>query len=81
MALMIYGACRNGRKGVGYVKPRGKESYQPKKVIDIVIKHRPLYSHFTYGHSHDIKYTSDSYSANSHDKPKFNQNFGKSNKQ
>ena len=63
MASMIYGVSRNDRKGVGYVKPKGEEPYQPKKVDDMVIKHTPLNSHFTYGHTHDIKYTSESYSA------------------
>ena len=58
------------------MKPRGEETYQPKKVNDIVIKHTPLYSHFSYGHLHDIKYTSNSYST----KPKFKHNFGNSNK-
>ena len=76
IASMIYGVSRNDRKGIGYVKPRGEETSQPKKVDDIVIKHTPLYSHFTYGHAHDIKYTSSDYSI----KPKFNQNFGKTNK-
>ena len=60
MASMIYGVSRNGRKGIGYEKPRGKETCQPKKVDDIVIRYTPLYSHFAYGHSHDIKYTSNS---------------------
>ena len=73
MASMIYGVSRNGRKGIGY---KGKESQQ-KKVNDIVIKHTPLYSHFTYGHTHDIKYTSNAFSA----KQKCKQNFGNSNKQ
>ena len=72
MAAMIYGVSRNGRKGIGY---KGKLS-QPKKVKDMVIKHTPIYSHFTYGHIHDIKYTSNAFSA----KPKFKQNFGNSNK-
>ena len=40
-----------------------------------------LNSHFTYGHTHDIKYTSESYSMNSYDKPKFNQNSRNSNQQ
>ena len=73
MASMIYGVNRNGRKGIGY---KGKVS-QPKKVKDMVIKYTPLYSHFTYGHTHDIKYTSNDFSS----KPKFKQNFGNSNKQ
>ena len=76
MASMIYGVSRNGRKGIKYVKPKGKET-QPKRVEDIVIKHTPLYSHFTYEHTHDIKHTSNAFSA----KPKFKQNFGNSNKQ
>ena len=70
---MIYEVRRNGRKWIGY---KGKVS-QPKKVKDMVIKHTPLYSHFTYGHTHDIKYTGNAFSA----KPKLKQNFGKSNKQ
>ena len=72
MASMIYGVSRNGRKGIGY---QGKVS-PPKKVMDLVIKRTPLKSHFTYGHTHDLKYTSNDYSA----KPKFKQNFGKTNK-
>ena len=45
--------------------------------MDLVIKRTPLDSHFIYGHTHDLKYTSNDYSA----KPKFKQNFGKTNKQ
>ena len=71
MDSMIYGVSRSGRKGIGY---KGKVS-QPNKVKDMVIKHTPLYSHFTCGHIHDIKYTSKAFSA----KPKFKQNFGNSN--
>ena len=44
--------------------------------MDLVIKPTPPNSHFIYGHTHDIKYTSSDYSV----KPKFNQNFGKTNK-
>ena len=44
--------------------------------MDLVTKRTPLDSHFIYGHTHDIKYTSSDYSV----KPKFNQNFGKTNK-
>ena len=44
--------------------------------MDLVIKFTPLKSHFTYGHTHDLKYTSNDYSA----KPKFKQDFGKTNK-
>ena len=72
MASMIYVVRRIGKKGVGH---KGKVS-QPKKVKDMVIKHTPLYSHLTYGNTHDIKYTSNSFSA----KPKFIQNFGNSSK-
>ena len=72
MASMIYGVSRNGRKGIGY---QGKVS-PPKKVMDLVIKRTPLKSHFTYGHTHYLKYTSNDYSS----KPKFKQNFGKTNK-
>ena len=81
MASLIYGVSRNGRKGIGYVKPKGEESYQPKQVDDMIIKHTPLHSHFTYGHTHDIKYTSESYSTKSLEKPKLNQNFVNSNNQ
>ena len=73
MASLFYAVSRNGKKGIGY---KGKIS-QPKKVKDMVIKHTPIYSHFTYGHTHDIKYTSNAFSA----KPKFKHNFGNSNKQ
>ena len=72
MASMIYGVRRNGRKGIGY---QGKVP-TPKNAMDLVIKRTPLDSHFIYGHTHDIKYTSIDYSV----KPKFNQNFGKTNK-
>ncbi|CAI8615440.1 unnamed protein product [Vicia faba] len=72
MASMIYGVSRNGRKGIGY---QGKVP-TPKNVMDLTIKHTPLNSHFVYGHTHDIKYTSSKYSV----KPKFNQSFGKTNK-
>ena len=63
-------------KILGYNRYQGKV-YTPKKVMDLVIKRTPLKSHFTYGHTHDLKYTSNDYSA----KPKFKQNFGKTNKQ
>ena len=72
MASMIYGVSRNGRKGIGY---QGKVP-TPKNAMDLVIKRTPLKSHFVYGHTHDIKYTSSNYSV----KPKFNQSFGKTNK-
>ena len=72
MASMIYGVSRNGRKGIGYL---GKVP-TPKNVMDLTIKHTPLNSHFVYGHTHDIKYTSSKHSV----KPKFNQSFGKTNK-
>ena len=72
MASMIYGVSRNGKKGIGY---QGKVS-PPKKVMDLVIKRIPLKSHFTYGHTNDLKYTRNDYST----KPKFKQNFGKTNK-
>ena len=55
MASIIYEVSRNGRKGIGYVKPEGEEPYQPKQVDDMVIKYIPLHSHFTYGHIHDTK--------------------------
>ena len=73
----IYGVSRNGRKGIGYVKPKGEETYQSKKVDDIVIKHTPLDSHFTYGYAHDIKQASKPFSV----KTKFKHNFGYFNKQ
>ena len=72
MASMIYGVSRNGRKGIGY---QGKVP-TPKNAMDLVIKRTSLDSHFIYGHTHDIKYTSSNYSV----KPKFNQSFGKTNK-
>ena len=58
MASMIYGVSRNGRKGIGY---QGKVP-TPKNAMDLTIKHTPLNSHFVYGHTHDIKYTSSKYS-------------------
>ena len=61
------------KKGIGYTC----KVSQPKKVMDLVIKCTPLKSHFTYGKTHDLKYTSNEFSA----KPKFKQNFGKTNKQ
>ncbi|XP_058751791.1 uncharacterized protein LOC131624887 [Vicia villosa] len=72
MASMIYGVSENTRKGIGYVKPKGKEPYQRKHVDDMIIKITPLESHFTYGHTHDIKYTSSSYITNSGEKSKLN---------
>ena len=44
--------------------------------MDLVIKRTPLNSHFIYGHTHNIKYTSSDYSV----KPKFNPSFSKTNK-
>ena len=73
MDSMIYGVSINGRKGIGY---KDKVS-QPKKVKDMVIKRTPLKSHFTYGHTRDLKYTSNDFSV----KPKFKQNFCNTNKQ
>ena len=58
MDSIIYGVSRNGRKGIGY---QGKVSPH-KKVMDLIIKFTPLKSHFTYGHTHDLKYTSKDYS-------------------
>ena len=45
--------------------------------MDLVIKRTPLKSYFTYGHTHDLKYNSNEFSA----KPKLKQNFCKTNKQ
>lgn len=80
MASMIYGVSGNNRKGIGYEKPKGKEPYHSKSVDDMIIKVTPLYSQLEYGHTHDIKYTSTTYSTNFHDKPKFKQNFRNSNR-
>ena len=71
MASMIYGVSRNCKISIGY---KGKVS-QTKKVKDLVIKHTPLYYHFTTGKTHDIKHTSKAFYV----KPKFKQNFGNSN--
>ena len=53
MASMIYGVSRNGKRGIGYVPPKDSLclNLNPKK---FVIKPKALYSHFTYGHIHDI---------------------------
>lgn len=79
MATMIYGVSRNKRRGIGYETPSGKDSYKSESVDDMTIKVTPLYPHFEYGYSHDIKYTSTNHIIKPYDKPKFNQNFRTSN--
>src|ERR1051325_54420 len=77
MDSMIYKVSRHKRKGLGYVPYKDDKPYFG--VDNMVIKYTPLKSHFTYGHPHDIKYTSESYYAKSYDKTKFKQNFEKYN--
>ena len=77
MASMIYGVSGNNRRGIGYENPKGKETYKPKHVDEMVITYKPLHKQFSFGRTHDIKYTS--YSKKFHAKPKFKQNFRNSN--
>lgn len=49
---MIYGVSRNGKRGIGYVPPNNSMfKFKPKEMM---IKLKAMYSHFTYGHTHDI---------------------------
>lgn len=43
---------------MGYELPSEEYPKRPISVDDMIIKYTPLYSHFKYGHSHDLKYTS-----------------------
>ena len=42
MASMIYGVSGNNRRGIGYETPKGKETYKPKPVEEMVITYKPL---------------------------------------
>ena len=79
MASMIYGVSRNNRSGIGYKPPSGKIFERPKSVDEMIIKNTPLYSSFKYGHPHDIKLTRPNQNILPVYKPKFKQNFRKSN--
>lgn len=58
MASSIYKVSRNYRYGMGYKLPSEEHPKRPISVDDMIIKYTPLYSHFIYGHDHDLKYTS-----------------------
>lgn len=58
LASSIYKVSRNYRYGMGYKLPSEEYPKRPIFVEDMIIKYTPLYSHFTYGHDHDLKYTS-----------------------
>lgn len=81
LAYIIYSVSRNNRCGVGYEPPFRETCKHPISVDEMIINYTPLYSHFKYGHSHDLKYTS------SFEKfikplsqPKFRENFRQTNK-
>src|SRR3954468_20693262 len=57
---MIYGVSGNKRIGIGF---EGETLYKLEPVDKMIIKYKPLYEQFKYGHSHDIKYTSHSKSS------------------
>lgn len=46
----------------------------------MIIKYTPFYSHFKYGHSHDLKYTRSGENFKYAYQPKFQENFRKTNK-
>src|SRR3954469_17858970 len=56
-----------------YKTPKGKEPYIPKLVDDMKLKYKSLHTHFNYGHTHDIKFTS--YSEKYCARPKLKQSF------
>lgn len=58
LASSIYKVNRNYRYGMGYKLPSEEHPKRPISVDDMIIKYTPLYSHFVYGHDHDLKYTS-----------------------
>lgn len=58
LASSIYSVSRNNRYGMGYKLPSEEYPKRPISVDDMIMKYTPLYSHFKYGHSHDLKYTS-----------------------
>ena len=81
LASSIYKVSRNYRYGIGYKLPSEEYPKHPISVEDVIIKYTPLYSHFIYGHDHDLKFTS------SVDKfvkiisqPEFRKNFRRTNK-
>src|SRR3954462_14109006 len=57
LASMIYGVSGNKRVGIGY---EGETTYKLELVDEMVITYKPLYDQFKFGHSHDIKHTSNS---------------------
>ncbi|XP_058748093.1 uncharacterized protein LOC131620924 [Vicia villosa] len=90
LASMIYGVNGNKRKGIGF---EGEIPYKLEPVNEMIIKYKPLYEKFKYGHSHDIKHTSHSksfhithtkkhavaHSGKSYVKSQFNQNMRRTN--
>lgn len=52
MDSMIYEVSGNWKRGIGYVKP--KNSMFKPKPREIVKKPKAMYSHSTYGHTHNI---------------------------
>lgn len=58
LASSIYKVSRNYRYGMGYKLPSEEHPKRPISVDDMIIKYTPLYSHFIYGHDHDLKFTS-----------------------
>lgn len=81
LASSIYKVNRNYRYGIGYKLPSEEYPKHPISVDDVIIKYTPLYSHFIYGHDHDLKFTS---SVNKFAKPisqsEFRKNFRRTNK-
>lgn len=55
MDSMIYGISRNGKRDIGYTPPMSS-NFKPKPK-EMVIKLKALYSHFTYGYTHDTDLT------------------------
>lgn len=51
MASMTYGVSGNGKRGFGYESP--KHSRVKTKSKQKATKPKTMYSHFTYGHTHD----------------------------
>lgn len=58
LASSIYKVSRNYRYGMGYILPSEEYPKRPISIDDVIMKYTPLYSHFIYGHDHDLKYTS-----------------------
>ena len=66
---------------MGYKLPSEEYPKHPISVDDMTMKYTPLYSHFIYGHDHDLKFTSsvDKY-VKIISQPEFRKNFRRTNK-